>query len=56
MDERKKDIIRNRSQDDKELIVLILEKNDGNAYKILEKRYSKILANLIRKMIRMKMM
>lgn len=52
MDERKKDIIRNRSQDDKELIALILEKNDENAYKILEKRYSKILANLIRKMIK----
>jgi len=52
MDERKKDINQKKNQEDRELILRILNNNDELAYKILEKKYSKIVANLIRKMIK----
>lgn len=52
MDERKKDITQKKNNEDRELILRILNKNDELAYKILEKKYSKIIASLIRKMIK----
>lgn len=52
MARRKKDISQTASNEDQELVKLILEKNDEKAFRTLEKKYSKIIAGLIRRMVK----